>query len=228
MKKIIFGIFAHPDDEAFGPSGALLKAVRDGAELHLITFTDGGAGTNPDNLEDLGAVRLDEWKKAGGLFGAKTMHYLGYEDGKLNNLTMIEASKRITTIVSETLHSEPANTDVIFITLDLNGFTGHIDHIVAARTASFVYYSLKKADSRLKSIKYACMPQSLAPEINTNWIFMEPGRSETEINETVDARYLRSDLLGIIEVHHSQRADGEHVVKSQGENLGLNYFIVRH
>ena len=32
MNKIIFGIFAHPDDEAFGPSGALLKAVREGAE----------------------------------------------------------------------------------------------------------------------------------------------------------------------------------------------------
>ena len=37
MKKIIFGIFAHPDDEAFGPSGTLLLETRSGTELHLIT-----------------------------------------------------------------------------------------------------------------------------------------------------------------------------------------------
>jgi LmbE family N-acetylglucosaminyl deacetylase len=227
MKKIIFGIFAHPDDEAFGPSGALLKAVREGAELHLFTLTNGSAGTNPDSLKDLGTVRLEEWKKAGALFGAKSMHYLGYKDGHLDNIGMIEASDRIRTIVSSILENTPKEAIVEFITLDLNGYTGHIDHIVAARAASFVFYTLKQNDSRLGCIKFACFPKALAKDVNVDWIFMEPGRSPEEITETVDARNLRSDLLDIIHAHYTQRIDGETMIKSQGDNLGLNYFIVR-
>jgi len=228
MKKIIFGIFAHPDDEAFGPSGALLKASREGAELHLITFTSGDAGTNPDNVEDLGAARLKEWKKAGELFGASTMHYLGYKDGTLNNFAMIEASERIKTLVLTILKDVPSEVEVEFVTLDLNGYTGHIDHIVAARAACFVYYTLQKNDSRLKRIKFACMSVEAWPSVNTDWLFMEAGHSPEEITETVDARDLQEDLLDIIHTHHTQRADGETMIKSQGKNLGLNYFIVRH
>ena len=58
MQKILFGIFAHPDDEAFGPVAALLDEVEKGTELHLITLTGGENGTNPDNLDNLGEVRL--------------------------------------------------------------------------------------------------------------------------------------------------------------------------
>ncbi|MFZ2494806.1 MAG: PIG-L family deacetylase [Candidatus Saccharimonadales bacterium] len=62
MKKVIFGIFAHPDDEAFGPAGTLIQEVQNGSEVHLITLTAGQAGSNPDNHEDPGAIRLKEWK----------------------------------------------------------------------------------------------------------------------------------------------------------------------
>ena len=64
MKKVIFGIFAHPDDESFGPSGTLLKLRRSGYDLHLIVLTDGEAGVNPDGIENLGEVRLQEWRRS--------------------------------------------------------------------------------------------------------------------------------------------------------------------
>jgi len=136
MKKIIVGIFAHPDDEAFGPAGTLLQETKNGTELHLITLTAGDAGTNPDNVPDLGAVRLQEWKAAGGLLGAKSMEFFGYKDGQLNNNSMIEIGHRIIRHVQEILAEAPADTTVEFMSLDLNGYTGHIDHIVAARAAS--------------------------------------------------------------------------------------------
>ena len=41
----------------------------------------------------------------------------------------------------EPVSVEPVEVEVI--TLDPNGLTGHIDHIVAARSASFVYFRLK-------------------------------------------------------------------------------------
>lgn len=228
MRKIIFGIFAHPDDEAFGPSGALLKEVKDNdAKLHLITFTNGDAGTNPDALPDLGEVRLKEWRKAGELMGAKSMNALGYEDGYLNNQVMIEAIEKVTQLVLGTIKDEPEDTQIEFMSMDLNGVTGHIDHIVAGRTACLVFYRMKALDPRFTRIRLACYPSTAFPSINTDWIFMEAGRKPDEIDETIDARDLRDEITTIVRAHHTQRHDGEHYLQWQGDNLGLCYFIVK-
>jgi N-acetylglucosamine malate deacetylase 2 len=227
MKKIIFGIFAHPDDEAFGPAGTLLQETRSGTELHLVALTAGDAGTNPDNVRDLGAVRLEEWKKAGSLLNASSMEFFGYKDSQLNNLAMDEIGKRLVERVIPIIKDAPEDTVVEFMTLDLNGYTGHIDHIVAARAASYAFYTLKKSDSRLSRIRFACLPRKIVPGTNIDWIFMEAGRTPEEIDEIVDARDLRDDILQIMAAHHSQRNDYEFTLRQQGEDLGLNYFIVK-
>ena len=227
MTKIIFGIFAHPDDEAFGPSGALLKAVYEGAELHLITLTNGDGGMNPDNVADLGKTRLKEWKEAGKLLGAKSMHHLGYKDGHLNNIAMIEIGTKLRGIVAEVLKTASKNTEVEFVTLDLNGLTGHIDHIVAARAACFAFYRLKEKDPRFTRILFSCLTRTNYPTLDTSWIFRETGRSASEIDEIVDAREYRDKIIAIAHCHATQRKDREHFLKTAGDSLGMNYFIVR-
>lgn len=227
MKKIIFGIFAHPDDEAFGPAGTLLSETRAGAELHLITFTHGDQGMNPDNLPDLGEARQEEWHKAGELLGATSMHSLGYQDGHLDNLTMIEATKRIIDIVTSIVTTATDDTEIEFMTFDMNGYTGHIDHIVVARSVCLAFYRLKEKDQRITRIRLACLPDTLNPSINTDWIYMDAGHTPDEINEIVDARELRDSIITIMQAHHSQRDDYESTIKNQGPNLGLNYFIVK-
>lgn len=227
MKKLIFGIFAHPDDEAFGPSGALLKETKDGNDLYLITFTNGAAGMNPDNVPDLGKTRTDEWRTCGRLFGAKSMHPLGYEDGHLNNEVMIEAAEKITNIVTAVLEDAQDDIAVEFMSMDLNGVTGHIDHIVASRTTCLVFYRMKALDSRVTKLWLACYPVSAFPKHNTDWIYMEAGRSPSEIDEVVDGRMYREELINIVKTHHSQRNDGENYLKWQGDNLGLCSFIVK-
>lgn len=227
MKKIIFGIFAHPDDEAFGPAGTLLQETRSGAELHLITLTAGDAGANPDNIPDLGAVRLEEWREAGRQLGAIDMQFLGYKDGTLGNKDMIAISKKIIDLVTSVLDQASDDTIIEFMTLDLNGYTGHIDHIVAARAASHAFYTLKKTDTRLQRIRYACLPRKFVPKANVDWIFMEAGYAPDEIDETVDARGLRDDILKIMQVHRTQRGDYEYTLRQQGDDLGINYFIIK-
>lgn len=228
MNKIIFGIFAHPDDEAFGPAGTLLQETRNGTELHLMTLTDGSAGNNPDNLENLGEVRLEEWRRAGKLLGAKSMEFLGFEDGELNNRTMIGATRQIEKLTLEAISSASSDAEIEFMTLDLNGYTGHIDHIVAARSASQAFFSLQKDDPRFTRIRYACLPAKLYPQPNNDWIYMEAGRKPDEIDEIVDARTLKNDILEVMQAHHSQRDDCAAAIKSQGDDLGLNYFIVKN
>ncbi|MBC7943178.1 PIG-L family deacetylase [Candidatus Saccharibacteria bacterium] len=227
MRKIIFGIFAHPDDEAFGPSGTLLLETRAGSELHLITLTAGDAGTNPDNHADLGKVRLKEWRTAGELMGASSMHFLGYIDGQLNNQIMIEVGQKIVELVTEIVKSADKNTSIEFMTNDLNGITGHIDHMVAARAACWAFYRLKDTDDRYERIRLACVPKQALPKANTNWLYMEPGRTKNDIGEVIDARHLRDDIIAIMRAHHTQRNDGESHIARNSENLGLNYFIVK-
>lgn len=223
MKKIIFGVFAHPDDEAFGPAGTLLLETKSGTELHLICLTAGENGTNPDNDPNLGETRLREWQNAASLIGATTTHHLGYSDGHLDNMAMIEIAGQIRQIVAE--HTAK-DAEIEFMSLDPNGLTGHIDHIVASRAASLAFYTLKSHDQRLKRIRYACLSSEQYPTVQTDWIYMDAGRQPDEIHETVDARPLRNEIIAIMRCHASQRADCETNLAKHGDNLGLNYFIV--
>ena len=166
MKKILFGIFAHPDDEAFGPGGALIKAVHDGVELHLITLTLGQNGTNPDNAPDLGAVRREEWRKSGTMMGATGQHELGYIDGRLCNIEMLEIADKIERIVRETISDQ--DVEVEFMGFDLNGLTGHIDHIVASRALCLAFYRLKQRDDRFTRVRLFCLPREQNPEVDTD------------------------------------------------------------
>lgn len=229
MKKIIFGIFAHPDDEAFGPAGTLLAETENGSELHLVTLTsgDGEFSANLDNHDNLGEVRLQEWQDAGSLLGAHRMTNLGYSDGKLNNDTMIEVSERLVDMVQACLKNEPDDTAVEFMALDLNGLTGHIDHIVATRAACLAFYQLKKADPRMSRIRLYCLSSEFYPTENTRWIYMEQGRAPEEIDERIDNRARRAVILEVMRAHHTQRSDAEFHIKLLGDSLGIDHFIVK-
>lgn len=227
MQKIIFGIFAHPDDEAFGPSGTLLMETKAGAQLHLITLTTGQAGMNPDNYPDLGTIREQEWRTAGKLMGATRMHALGFEDGHLDNIALQKAATQIITIVEDVLAMADEDAVVELMSIDTNGITGHIDHIVAGRAACFAFYRLKARDSRITRLRLACIPEARLPEINTDWLYMEAGRSDAEIGEVIDAREYRDEIIAIMRAHHTQRGDCEANLARQGEMLGMNYFIVK-
>lgn len=227
MKKILFGIFAHPDDEAFGPCGTLVKEVREGTELHLITLTSGEAGQNPDSFPDLGAVRDAEWRKAGSLIGAFGKYNLKLRDSRLNNLTMQLASERITGIVKDIITSHAIPVEADFITFEPNGLTGHIDHIVTARAATFVFHRLKESGLPLKRIRYYCICEDIAPTHSTTWIYADKGYGEHEIDELVDARDLSDTIMEVMHAHSTQRADCEHYLEMQGGLLGLDHFIVR-
>lgn len=224
MKKILFAIFAHPDDEAFGPSGSLLTEVEMGTEVHLVLLTAGEAGRNPDGVANLAEVRLKEWRAAGELLGASSQKFLGYHDGELNNKHLESIGQQIIDHVLNTIDDQ--TDEVELMSTDLNGITGHIDHIVAARATSFAYHRLKATDERFTKLRLACVPRELAPTINTDWIFAEPGRASEEIGETIDARQYREKIIAIMKCHYSQRQDCQHHLDNRYDHIGINHFIV--
>lgn len=226
MQKILFGIFAHPDDEAFGPVGTLLKEVADGTELHLVVLTAGENGQNPDNHEDLGAIRLQEWRAAGELIGASSMHHLGYTDGTLSNLHHLEITEKIAALVSETV-TDRSDVEIEFISLDLGGYTGHIDHIVAARSACLAFYRLRAQGLSMSRVRLAALSRDDVPTVNTDFVFMESGKTPEQIDETVDGREFTDAIHKIMQQHHTQREDYKIVTSQKGDRLGIDYFIVK-
>lgn len=226
MKKILFGIFAHPDDEAFGPVATLLKEVASGTELHLITLTAGENGTNPDGLENLGETRLNEWLKAGELIGASSMKHLGYVDNTLNNLNHLEITENIINIVNDVIANRN-DIEIEFMSMDLNGITGHIDHIVAGRSACLAFYRLRENGIPMKKIRLACLSKEVIPDLNTSFVLMESGRLTDEIDETVDGREYVDKIHEIMRCHHTQRNDYGTIVGHKGESLGIDHFLVK-
>lgn len=224
MKKVIFAIFAHPDDEAFGPAGTLLVEKAAGNEVHLICATAGENGTNPDNLPDLGTARLAEWRRAGELLGADSMHYLGYIDGELNNNVYLEIANKIQEII-KSIVANRSEVEIELLSLDHNGITGHIDHIVVGRIASYLFYRLKPADSRVTRLRLACASRDKLPDHNCNWLYMDAGRTDQEISERIDARAHLDTIQKIIAAHHSQREDATAHLKD-GDRIAINHFIV--
>jgi LmbE family N-acetylglucosaminyl deacetylase len=82
MTRRLLGVFAHPDDESFGPAGTLAVHSAAGVDVHIVTMTDGAAGAPADGYPDgdeLAAIRRDELKAAAHELGA-TLHHLPYRD----------------------------------------------------------------------------------------------------------------------------------------------------
>ena len=228
MKKLLFAIFAHPDDEAFGPAGTLLLETRAGTELHLITLTDGASGENPDHHADLSQVRLDEWRRSGEVLGASSMHHLGYHDGHLGNIDMQTATTHVLELIQTAADAQTEDYEIELLSFDTNGVTGHIDHIIASRIAHYVYYTLRHASAPVTRLRLACLSQkATGSKPNLDFVYMEPGRPPEEVDEIVDARHLAEEVYAIIRCHRTQRADGESKITQFGEEIALDYFVIK-
>ena len=225
MQKIIFGIFAHPDDEAFGPCGTLLTEVLGGSELHLITLTAGENGMNPDDAQNLGEVRLKEWQAGAALLGATSTHHLGYIDGTLGNNDHIAITNQIEAIVRETTEHRD-DIEIEFMSFELGGLTGHIDHIVASRSACLAFYRLRANDLPMRRIRLACLSHDDYPDQDTGFVFMQPGKTVAEIDETVDARDHLAEIHEIMRCHHTQRSDCDTQIQKLGDNVAVDHFVV--
>lgn len=228
MKRLLFGIFAHPDDEAFGPSATLIKEATSGTKVHLICVTNGQNGMNPDKVPDLGAKRLKEWQAAGKLIGASSQHALGFEDGTLCNNMYFDIADQITEIVHRAVAAHD-QCELSFMTFDPNGFTGHLDHIAVSSITTYVFYKLKAippANCTIHELVYYCMPRAFAPEPSVDFVYMPPGRPDDFINRRVSVADLFEQKVKIMQAHHSQRKDAEAMLARGSEFHRTDHFCV--
>lgn len=80
----------------------------------------------------------------------------------------------------------------------------------------------------MEQLRTACIPRErTGDEPNVDFVYMEPGRLDTEIDETVDATAYIDDVRACMRAHHTQRSDGETHLEKRGDRLAVSHFIVK-
>jgi N-acetyl-1-D-myo-inositol-2-amino-2-deoxy-alpha-D-glucopyranoside deacetylase/mycothiol S-conjugate amidase len=83
-RHVLLAVFAHPDDESFGPGGTLAKYAAEGVEVWLVCATDGNAGTVDAEMlagyANTGQLRAAELCCAAQTLGLAGVDWLGYRD----------------------------------------------------------------------------------------------------------------------------------------------------
>src|SRR5437868_6189206 len=103
-KRSLMFVLAHPDDETFGPGGTIAKYAREGVRITVITATSGQAGRTAglaNTPEELGRLREQEARDAAEFLGIAAVHFLGYMDGKLDQVEAEEVEENVVRLIRE-------------------------------------------------------------------------------------------------------------------------------
>lgn len=126
----VLAVFAHPDDETFGPGGTLAKLTRTGRSVHLLTMTCGEAGTIDKSAamgrRNLAALRRHELRTACAVLGIEGLTQLHLPD---SGLIRLEEETLLRPIVGAIRRYRPR----LVMTFHGDGISGHPDHRTVTR-----------------------------------------------------------------------------------------------
>jgi LmbE family N-acetylglucosaminyl deacetylase len=167
MPETLLAVFAHPDDESFGPGGALAKYGAEGIAVHLICATRGEAGESntPELGEDLARQREQELRCAASILGLTEVHLLGYRDSGMAGSSDNQHPRALVQADPDVLTEQVADLmrrlqPQVVITFDPFGGYGHPDHIAAHR-ATVVAFERLSEDERPQKLYYTTFSRTL-------------------------------------------------------------------
>lgn len=211
--KTIVGVFAHPDDEAFGPSGTLALLAKENP-LYLICVTNGDAATGiPD--ESLGKIRQEELRASAKVLGITDVFFLNFLDGTLSNNVYHTIAAKIEEIL-EKIKPE------MLITVENRGVSGHLDHIAVSMITSFVYEKLPY----VKEIWYHCIDEAMRAKFPPYFVYMPEGYKKKDIQKIVDVSSVWSLKIQAMQKHQSQIKDVEKIEGIEKNLPKEEYFLV--
>lgn len=128
MKRLLC-VFAHPDDECYGPGGAIARCALEGAEVFMTTFTAGEAGTIGVSKtlprDELARRRRAELAAACAALGVREHRIVGAPDG---GVAGVDPAWAVGEILADIRKWKPQ----VAITFHRRGVSGHPDHVAVA------------------------------------------------------------------------------------------------
>ena len=243
-QRRLLAVFAHPDDESFGPGGTLARYAAEGVDVHVAIATDGAAGSVAEGYEglreQLAEVRKEELEAAAAILGVD-LHMLGYRDsGYIDDpandhpeaFINVDRDEKVGRVVRLIRRLRPQ----VVLTHDETGGYYHPDHIMTHEITSSAFHAAGNPDRYRQFGSTPYRPQRLYYSvIPAGWlkfytlIMRLRGRDPTRggRNEDIDLTQLgrsRDELHAGINIYHywerKQEAGAQHRSQGGGTSMG--------
>jgi len=215
VKPVAFALFAHPDDESFGPGGtiALLAQTHD---VYLVCATKGEAGQDYSKTEELLVDKREkELRAAAKILGIKDVFFLGFVDGELKNNNYHAIAEKIEQLAN-------IYKPELFLTYENRGISGHLDHIAISMITSYVFYRL----NYVKELHYFCLDEEQRGVGQTYFVYFPAGYPKHEISKRVDVSSVLNIKIAAIKEHKSQIHDFDAILKRLKDKRIEECFII--
>ena len=216
MKPVVVAVFAHPDDEAFGPGGSLAVLSKT-HDVYIITVTGVEVGKNSLASKDskLADIRKKELLSSAKILGINKAYLLGFEDGTLSNNLYHE-------IASEMEKKLKKLNPVTVITYEQGGVSGHIDHIAVHFVTTYVVKNMTKKPELL----YYFVPDthsSLTPDYFIHYPPPQKAKIAEKIVPTHDVWETKKNAMLM---HKSQAHDAKRIIEHTKDLPKEEYFLI--
>lgn len=211
-KGRVLVVAAHPDDPEFLAGGTIAQLAKEGREIAYVVVTNGNKGSADRNItsEQLIPTREDEQRRAARVLGVRSVEFLGYEDGEL------EDTRNLRRDLSREIRRWRPN---LIITLNpyrtYNNFPGwHRDHRTTARVVLDCVYPLARDHLSFPELLPDHEPHKVHEVYLVQW---EQPRLVVDITDTMELK------LEAIRCHKSQVGDFEAVearMRNRAATLG--------
>jgi LmbE family N-acetylglucosaminyl deacetylase len=192
--KVILCFFAHPDDESFGPGGSIAHWISQGAMVHIVCATKGGVGGHV-------AVRAKELKCAAKILGVSSVTFLKYKDGQIGNNALIPLEKECIQQI------EKYKPDTL-LTYDLNGVSGHMDHIAVASATTQAFKKSKSPEQ----LVYYTIPKAKSNLMGSYFIHFPDGKERNQVDLIIDVSHVWNQKVTAMKQHNSQMHDVKRIL----------------
>ncbi|HYL92403.1 MAG TPA: PIG-L family deacetylase [Alphaproteobacteria bacterium] len=166
-------VTAHPDDEAGGFGGALLRYAERGVETYVICLTPGQAATHRGGAKsdaELSEIRRQEFATSCKLLKVTQGTVLNYPDGKLDQQNFLS-------VVSDLAQRVRQLRPHVLITMGAEGaITAHPDHSMVSLFATMAYHWAGRTNRFAEQLQSGLTPHQTQKLYYGTALFTMPDR----------------------------------------------------
>jgi LmbE family N-acetylglucosaminyl deacetylase len=215
MNKKVLVIAAHPDDEALGCAGTIVRHVSSGDMVHVVFMTNGVGSRfeNADNADNAIYERKIAAQEAANILGIEKIHQFDFPDNRMDTVPLLNVVQSIERVIDR-LQPEIIYTHHIG---DLN-----IDHQITHKAVM----------TACRPQPYFCVNEIYAFEILSSTEWQTPGYLPFTPNVYIDISEQIKTKCKALEVYSKEMHQPPHsrsienVIRfnaSIGNTVGVNY-----